>query len=254
MADAGAETSGVTDKGVADLNTKAGRVLSKSNLTKLQAACASIQEVIDSAGSSESDDTMKRAASLVTKDMAVSLERKATSGVEHQLEGSFEWMQSKLSNGLRAFALSKNLTSDDGYSYLLFTFPDTAIFTHRIYGSRESMKCYRASWTLVDGEPTWQGEITEVAIAPQVIEKTISDQIAFAKSLGGTTETPASPTPTPQATAIPLADACKAVLAAALDGEPDTQKQVSRLHASLNGVVSLNKKRREEAELAALLN
>lgn len=118
------------------------------------------------------------AVSLLTTNLAKSL------GVTHYtckllsmdtgyLEGSFEWITAQLQGSACAYLKSSGeKVAQDGYCYMLATYPDHAIVCCGGYGLGK--QCYRLGWEMKDGDPRWSGDPVEVEIKPQVLEKMLA--------------------------------------------------------------------------------
>lgn len=154
-------------KDAGELETKAGRVLSKANAEKLGQASQLLQDVIASAKlmSDDAKDAepsgVKSAGEVATKMMGMS---------EHHLDGSWEQIQHKLEMSGAAYLRAKGADVDkySDYTPLVATFASDAIVCAWDDNER---KCYRISWKQGDSGPVWDGEPAEVEIKPQVIEK-----------------------------------------------------------------------------------
>lgn len=98
-------------------------------------------------------------------------------GMDHELEGSFEWTRSKLKGSAKAYLQSKGIDVD-GYVSVGATFTDSAIICcEKWTGSDYETKCFRAKWKVNDaGRPVWDGEPKSVDVKPTIIEKQMSGE------------------------------------------------------------------------------
>lgn len=193
-------SEGTAKAAAADLTTKAGKVLSGANKSRLETARTLIGEVLEAATPpADSEDSVddpngmkwyaevaKTTAAFVTKSFST------------DLDGSFEWIQDSLYGTARDYFKSQGVTAGDGYVRIAATYPGSAIVVIYPYAQAEN-KAYRCSWAIVDGVPRWQGTPTEVDVKPQIMDKaaTLTKSLAesHAKSAGITIAPPAPAAP-----------------------------------------------------------
>lgn len=83
------------------------------------------------------------------------------------IEGSWEWINEKLSATLSAYLLGKQLVGRDDYAYIDSMFPNAALVC--VYGYPKK-KCWRLNWKMEDGQPMWDGEPVEVQVVARMEE------------------------------------------------------------------------------------
>ena len=100
-------------------------------------------------------------------------------GMDDHLPGSFEWIRNKLRDSAADYLRAKgHKVSTDSWTELVATFNDEAVVCIHEYGSKD-YPCCRMNWEVSDDEPQWTGDVAEVEIQPQVVEKLCAPHADF---------------------------------------------------------------------------
>ena len=188
-----------TEKGVGDVDTKAGRMISAANEERLRKAVEAINAILNDAGLN--DDDMDKAAKKVAaglagdvvlsgggKSIVETLAAKTLGGLStksiwddsygDELPGSYEAISSQLSKQAVPYLKASGAVdvSLDGYCRTLATFPTEAIVCCRVSGGGDyKTRCFRMSYAVdADGMAKFNGTPTEVEVKPTIIEKSLA--------------------------------------------------------------------------------
>jgi hypothetical protein len=172
-------------KSSGEISTKAGKVLAMAHHKKLKSAMSLLKE-IDDAASEEAEDE-KLTAGLGKMDLSKSFDESHAKHLEvsqkmygmdsDYLDGSFEQTRFQLSQAAKNYLVAKGVDMSDSYVDVSATFPDFVVLCVSSYSPRK-LACYQVSYSMVDGKPAYSGELKEVEIKPQIIEKTLADMEA----------------------------------------------------------------------------
>lgn len=205
------------EKGVGDIDTKAGRAISAANEERLRKAKEAIESILDNAGLNDSD--MEKAVAKISqglngdvvlsggKSIIDTLATKSLGAIAtksmwddeygDELPGSYESISSKLSRSAMSYLMASGVVDagTDGYCRSLATFPTEVIVCCRINGGGSyKSRCFRIAYSIDDaGTPKFTGTPTEVEVKPVVMEKALA---ALSTKSFDATFTPATPTGT----------------------------------------------------------
>ncbi len=85
------------------------------------------------------------------------------------LEGSWEWVETRLRNGAKSHLESNGIAVDKGdWTWLVATFADRGIIC---IAKEETETCYQSGWRFEGDVPAWSGELKEVEITAVIREK-----------------------------------------------------------------------------------
>lgn len=168
---------------------KAGRVLSKANHKKIKSAHKLLDEVISSNAHHETDDedeettekagkpacSCKCAACAKCMGMAKAASAPAmplanvapTTKAYVPIEGSWDWIRSKLQPTLSTYLMGKSLLGRYDYAWIDSMFPDSALVC---VDSGPGSACWKLGWKMADGVPTWDGDPTPVEVVARMEE------------------------------------------------------------------------------------
>lgn len=194
------DASGVVDHGEksdslddAPDTEKAGKVLSARNMKKLTDARDLISAVCDSAMKEEEAKVAGKGSGVgevkseVKSDKACGDLLAKMAGTEDYVEGSYEWVQDHLNKTaadyLRSQGKSMPRERHDSHVWLMATMPDMGVIGVYVYDT-SSTTGYRIAWTSGDdGKPKWTGDVVEVEVKPQVVDKMEKAALAVKASL-----------------------------------------------------------------------
>lgn len=164
---------------------KSGKVLNAVNKAKLTQAKGLLDEVLATSMDKEDEDEMETDATtdVTTKESEVETkDSPALYGMSPFLEGSFEFIRFKLSETAADYVRSRGIdVGRDCWTDMVATFTDMAIVCVHEYG-KDSYPCYRMSYQVADGMPSWTGEPQEVEIKPTVVEKLAAEALRAKES------------------------------------------------------------------------